>query len=259
MTKISEKILKTIDKENVKPAPKWKFLVKNWFVWIMFGLALLIGALFFAVILDILINHDWDICYYLHKTFIQYLLLSLPYVWIVLLMLFSWVAYYDFIHIRGWYRHRVYLVVGASVFLSAGCGVCFFYAGLGKVVEHAFADKVPFYGLVKMDKDELWNHPEEGLLRGSVIEIKNEEEFVLEDVAGKQWKVKDINVKLEGKKVNKGEGVEMFGNKKNDDEFIAEKIRETDYEKKDSHEKRKSEADASCDHEDGCGDSSNED
>ena len=233
MTKISENILKTITEQHVKPEPKWKFLVKNWLTWIMFGLALLVGTMSFSVILDIIVRHDWDIYFYLHKTFLQYVLLSLPYVWIGLLVLFFAVAYYDFIHIRGWYRHRVYLVVLASIFLSFGCGLVFFFAGFGKTIDRVLTKKIPFYEKVKIDKEQLWNHPDEGLLEGEIIEVKNENEFVLEDPSGKQWDVQNANMKVNSKVVNKGESVEIIGGKKGVNDFVAKNIREADNEKED--------------------------
>ncbi len=239
MTKISENILKTITEARVKPEPKWKFLVKNWSTLIMFGLSLLIGALSFAVMLDIMVRHDWDIYFYLHKTFLQYALLSLPYVWILLLALFAGVAYYDFIHIRGWYRHRVYLVVLASIFLSVGCGIVFFLAGFGKIIDRALTKNIPAYGLVKVNKEELWNHPDDGLLGGEIIEVKNENEFVLEDATGKQWEIRDSEAKLNSKNINKGESVELIGSREAGDKFVAKKIREADNEKEDDFIKQR--------------------
>lgn len=260
MTTISEQILKKIKDAEIKPQPRWKFLVKNWLTWFMFLSALLVGALSFAVMLDVIVRHDWDIYFYLHKTFLQYLLLSLPYVWIILLVLFFGVAYYDFIHIRGWYRHRVYLVVIASVFMSVGCGLVFFFAGFGKAIDRALTKKVPAYGLVRVNKEQLWNHPDEGLLEGEIVDIKyDQSEFVLQDSSGKKWDVRDADTKLNAKNIDKGESVEIIGKKEGADKFSAKEIREADNEKEDEFiKKRKSRAPAFCKQKDKC-DIDNED
>lgn len=239
MTITSEKVLKTIKDAQVKPEPKWKFLVRNWLTLGMFGLALLVGALSFAVMLDIIVRHDWDIYFYLHKTFAQYVLLSLPYVWMVVLALFFAVAYYDFIHIRGWYRHRVYLVVATSIFLSFGFGLVFFFAGFGKTIDRVLTRNIPLYGRVKINKEQLWNHPEEGLLGGEIIEVKNDGEFILKDNAGKQWEIQDENTKLNKKNINKGENVEIIGKKEDATSFIAKNIRQADSEKEDEFIRRR--------------------
>ncbi len=231
MTTTSEKILKTIKEAKVKPQPKWKFLVKNWSFWIMFGLSLLVGALSFSVMLDLIICHDWDIYFYLHKTFLQYVLLSLPYVWIILLILFLGVAYFHFTHIRGWYRHRVYLVVSASVFLSIICGIFFFFAGFGKTIDRIATRNLPIYGRVKINKENLWNHPEEGLLSGKIIQLENENEFILEDFFGRKWSVLDSGVGLGVRNIGIGEEVEMIGFREGIDRFVAKNIREADTEK----------------------------
>ncbi len=239
MTKISENILKTIEAQHVKPEPKWKFLAKDGFVWVAFVALLLVVALAFAVILDFVANYDWDIYTYLHKTFLQYVLLSLPYVWIALLALFFAVAYYDFIHIRGWYRHRVYLVVLASIFLSFGCGLIFFFAGFGKTIDRALTKNVPFYEKVKINKEQLWNHPDQGLLEGEIVEVKNENEFVLEDPSGKQWEVQDASIQMNKDVINQGENVEIIGGEKDSNDFVAKSIREADNEREDEFIKKK--------------------
>jgi hypothetical protein len=233
MTTTSEKILKTIKETHVKPQPKWRFLVRNWLTLGMFGLALLVGALSFAVMLDIIVRHDWDIYFYLHKTFAQYVLLSLPYVWMVVLALFFGVAYYDFIHIRGWYRHRVYLVVAASIFLSFGLGLVFFFAGFGKTIDRTLAKRVPFYKLMRIDKEALWNHPEEGLLEGEIIQVGGGNEFLLQDYSGRLWRVQISNIKIKNEIIDKGENVEMIGAQEGENIFVAKNIREADTERED--------------------------
>ncbi|NTV41093.1 MAG: hypothetical protein HGA61_02360 [Candidatus Moranbacteria bacterium] len=231
MTTTSEKILKTIKEAKVKPQPKWKFLVKNWSFWIMFGISLLVGALSFSVMLDLIIFHDWDIYFYLHKTFLQYVLLSLPYVWIILLIIFLGVAYFHFTHIKGWYRHRVYLVVSASVFLSFVCGIIFFFAGLGKTIDRIMTRNLPIYGRVKINKENLWNHPEEGLLSGKIIRLEDENKFILEDFFGKKWSVRDSGIGLSGRNIGIYEEVEMIGFREDSDRFVARNIREADTER----------------------------
>ncbi|HSA07753.1 MAG TPA: hypothetical protein P5099_00025, partial [Candidatus Moranbacteria bacterium] len=61
MTEISDKIIKDIKEKNIHPKPRWFFAVRNLAFWLLFIAAIFVGALSFAVILDVLTNHDWDI------------------------------------------------------------------------------------------------------------------------------------------------------------------------------------------------------
>lgn len=191
----------------------------------MFFIALFVGALSFAVILDLLVNNDWDIYLYLHKSFLQYLILSLPYVWIVCIAIFSWVAYYDFIHIRGWYRHRVYLVVLTSLLLSIGAGSILFYLGMGREVERVFSEKVPYYTLMRLDDKQMWCNPKEGLLGGLVTDVKNTDEFEIQDHMGRIWDVKKIPGQDGVREIEKGEMVKIIGRENEERRFEAKEIR----------------------------------
>lgn len=231
MTKISENILKKIQEAQVKPEPKWKFLVKNWLIWVVFGSALFVGALSFAVILDIMVNYDWDIYTYLHQTFFQYVLFSLPYVWIGLLGLFFGIAYYDFIHLKGWYRYRVPLVFAASLFLSFGLGTIFFFAGFGENIDSSLDENVPIYKAAKVDRQQIWSHPNEGLLEGEIIKIEGGDEFVLRDSSGKMWDIQDRDKNEDDRNFVEGERVRIIGDRETDNKFMAKNIRENKHEK----------------------------
>lgn len=226
MTKISENILQTIKDSKVKPEPKWKFLAKSRMFLAFFGLALFVGALSFAVILDIMVNYDWDIYTYLHQTFLQYILFSLPYVWIALLALFLGLAYYDFIHIKGWYRYQMYLVFFGSLLLSVGFGIAFFLVGFGNNIDTALNENVPIYKASKVDLAEIWNHPDEGLLEGEIVRIEGKSDFVLKDPAGKYWNIQDGDNDEDDRNFVEGEVVRIIGDRQADDNFRAKDIRE---------------------------------
>ncbi len=226
MTKISENILKTIEAQHVQPEPKWKFLAKDWLVWVAFVALLLVAALAFAVILDFVANYDWDIYTYLHKTFLQHVFFSLPYIWILLVALFFGLAYYDFVHIKGWYRYRVYLVFAASLLLSVGFGTAFFFAGFGNQIDTSLNEKVPLYKASMVNSAEIWNHPDEGLLEGKIVKIEGKDQFVLQDAAGKFWNIQDGDSDEDDRNFVEGEMVRIIGDRQADDNFKAKNIRE---------------------------------
>ena len=226
MTTTSDKILKQIKDSRMAPEPKWRFLAKNSAEWAMFFIALIIGSLSFAVMLDMLVGHDWDLYTYLHKTFLQYLVLSLPYVWICAVAVFSWIAYYNFVHTKGWYRHRGYLVVLASVFLSITLGTVFFYLGFGRKVDEVLSSNVPYYNMMKLNKKAIWSHPDEGLLGGAVVGIKSQNELALSDDSGQVWDVQAASVYKDMPDITIGERIKIIGAEKDGHVFVAKEIRE---------------------------------
>lgn len=227
MTTTSEKILKDIKEKHICPCPRWRFMLKNWAFWLMFAVALFVGALSFAVILDVLINHDWDIYLRLHKTFWQFILLSMPYLWIVCLIFFAWIAYYDFVHIKGWYHHSVYAVVSGSILASLLLGILLFYSGVGKKIDQALDDKMPFYGMMNMNKRSLWCRPEMGLLGGEIVRMPRPEprEFIIKDCHGNEWNVRNPMPQMKPIMVRVGERVKVIGREMDERMFEAEELR----------------------------------
>lgn len=226
MTTTSEKILKDIKEKHISPAPRWRFVLKNWIIWLIFSLALLVAALSFAAMLEILINHDWDIYFRLHKTFWEFLLMSLPYIWIVSMIIFSLIAYYDFVHTRGWYRHRAYRVVSASILVSMVLGGILFYSGFGKRVDQAFDVSVPFYGSININKKQMWCHPEEGLLGGEIVKMHMDdpERFIIKDCHGREWDIRKPVPQVKSLVIQTGERIKIIG-RQIEEGFEAEELR----------------------------------
>ena len=229
MTTTSEKVLQTIKEKHLAPAPRWKCLAKNWVLWVAFVAALVIGALSFSVMLELLLNHDWDVYLYLHKTFLQYVILSLPYIWIVALALFSWLAYYNFVHIKGWYNHHVYGIVFISVASSVCLGIFLYKLGVANSIDQIFSSNIPYYNRFKFDKGDIWNNPQEGLIAGYIVRIVGPNEFVLRDLSGNIWNVNDQNSKKQDPEMNVGEQVKIIGQEgSKSGEFDAKEVRDWD-------------------------------
>ncbi|HEX8974366.1 MAG TPA: hypothetical protein VF817_02665 [Patescibacteria group bacterium] len=229
MTTTSEKIIKTIKESHLEPAPKWRFLAKNWVFWTLFAIALVIGALSFATMLDVIVGHDWDIYPYLHKSFWTFLFISLPYLWIIFLSLFAWAAYFNFIHTKGWYHHRVYLVVLASAGLSVAAGCVLFYYGVGGKIEESVSANLPYLNAISsVDKKTVWDHPDDGLLGGQVVLIESSSQFMIQDLENKQWQVIDESAADKHVEVEIGEKVKIIGQEKAGNTFVAKEIREWD-------------------------------
>lgn len=225
MTNISNKVLDELKSKKIKPIQKWKFLLKNYVLWIASVLAIILGSISFSVILYQLISNDWDIYKYLDKTFAGYVLLALPYFWIIFLILFVFIAFYNYKHITGSYRYKAYLILIFSILISMILGIIFFYAGLGSKIDQVFSQSFPFY--FKMRRGPAWNQPEHGLLTGKLIKMQDNNNFFIQDCNIKDWKIK-TNEKTIWKPAGDlqlGEELRMIGEKINEEEFYANEIR----------------------------------
>ncbi len=206
-------------------------MLKNYFVWLAFVVSVIVGALAFCVVLSVFFESDWDIYRYLGLSPVKYVLLSFPYVWIVLLFLFLGLAFYNYKHTKKGYRCRTCVFFGLSVVASLVLGSFFhFYLGLGEKMDRYFSQKVPVYeraGCHCCRKKALWSQPEKGLLGGRIIEIRQGEGFDLEDFKGLVWQVEKDEQTFVRKPVLiiENEEVKLLGEEKAEKHFWAREIR----------------------------------
>lgn len=191
---ISDKIIEKIREEKITPKPRWQFLLKYYVFWTIFGASIIVGSLSFAVILHTTLENDWDIYRYLDKSLFEYIFISLPYFWIILLAVLLWVAYYDYRHTKTGYRYQYYWIVLGSILISFILGLGSLRLGIGKEIDEIFARNIPYYNGTLKHKKEVWSHPEKGLLAGRIKTIIDEKDFNLEDFKGEIWEIRESNI-----------------------------------------------------------------
>lgn len=227
MTDISKKALEKIQKEQVKPKPRWYFLTRNYFFWLMFVLTTLLGGFAFGMILFITTNLDWDIHHYLGLSLSKTVIISLPYLWIALLLFFLFVTYYNFIHTRTGYRYRFIIIFLIGLLISILLGFGFYHYGWTETIERQLRTRIPGYHKLVYTSDNQWMRPEKGLLTGRIIEIKTRNNTLqLNDYLGKEWVI-DINHAIVRGSLSLKEGlyIKIIGQKLSKNNFKAIEIR----------------------------------
>jgi hypothetical protein len=229
MGDLGNKILERIKEEKIEPRPRWQFLLKDYFVWSAFGISLLVGALAFCVMLSIILDNDWDIYRYLEISPFEHFLISLPYLWILLLFLFLAIAYYNYRHTKKGYCCKTFTILALSIFGSLILGTFFHSLGLGGKIDRTLSRNFPVYQKIHCccHRQDIWSQPEKGLLGGRITGIKSISNFDLEDFNGLAWQIeKDEGAFLRGPVlVEIGEEVRLIGKKKSERVFRAFEIR----------------------------------
>ena len=227
MVKISKKVLEKIKKQDIHPIPKWQFMLKDSFVWSLFGINLILGSIGFAIVIFLLVNNDSVGDFSLTGNIWQWFLLSIPVVWILLTVLFLFVAFYNFRNTEKGYRFSV----GKKVLLNVGITILFglmlYFSGLSERLNNIFVESVPFYTNALDLRQEVWMRPQEGYLSGTILEInQDKEEMLLRDLDGKVWSVDygDALVKIRVT-LKIGEKIKMLGDMSSDTLFDATEIR----------------------------------
>ncbi len=228
MTKFSESIIGKIRCDHIEPVPRWHFLLKSYVFWAMFVCSMILGSISFSVIMHIINSGDLDIINHLQGNLATSTVMLLPYFWLLSLLLFAFIAYVNWKCTKLGYRFKRRWIVLGSVALSVCFGSVFYAFGMGMQIDLLMTKSMPFYNQSKHAAlNELWFHPENGLLTGKIVEIDEENKILLlKDDSGKNWSVNDVNIKWENTDLEKkGKVVKVIGEKDGENNFKAKEIR----------------------------------
>lgn len=223
---IVESVLDTIRKDHIQPRPKWEFMLKKYVIWALTALTLIVGSLAFAVIIYLVKNNDWDLYSQAPTNFPQFILLTLPYFWLIFLVLFVFLVYYNFRHTKKGYKYGFTLVIGATILLSIITGTLFYYLGFGQTIDQVFDERLPIYRELMKHRQIPWQRPEQGLIFGNVNNIYDDYHFELIDLNRHSWQViYSPSDTLEPITFTPGMRLKLFGRQTSPDNFEVEIIR----------------------------------
>ena len=222
---ISQKVLKTIEEKKIKPKPRWNFVAKNYVVWSLGILSVIIGSFATAVIIFMIKDNDWLIYQNLDCSLIKFIIFTLPYFWFIFFALFIIAAHFNIKHTKKGYRYKLPTVILTVVIISLILGFLFYNIGLGQAIDHAMQAKLPFYQKVMMHRQKIWRNIDQGFLAGTIILVETREKFRIEDLAKQEWQIDASQARIAPRlKIVTGEQLKMVGKKLPDFYFEAKLI-----------------------------------
>jgi hypothetical protein len=221
---VSQDTLKKIQNKAIKPKPRWHFLLKDYVVWILGSISLLIGSLSFSVVLYMLINNDWDVYSQISGSMWQFTLTTLPYFWLLFLLIFILAAYYNFRHTKGGYRFDINKLIIGSVIFSMFFGGFLFKAGVGQAIDTLVSRNESFYKNFINRRAHVWSQTEKGLLAGVLELIEDEQHIVIRSMDGSVWRVSISGAKVPPVPIKIGDPLRIIGEAQEDNFFEAEFI-----------------------------------
>jgi len=225
--KIKNSVIDKIKKDHIKPKPKWEFLLKDYTLYALFALLLIIGGLTVSVIiLNITTNH-WDIHKNLGGSFIVFVLKNLPILWIVLFILFAYLTHLNYIHTRKGYKHHPATVITVNFIISILLGFALFGMGMAHKLERGAQEHFNFYRNMTMkEKIDNWMQIDKGLLGGEIIEIPEKDLLILKNFREDNWNIDTKKIPPNKKNyLKEGMIIGVIGQKKDDKLFEAERLK----------------------------------
>lgn len=222
---LSQNIVDKIKEKDVKPKPKWEFLLKGYLVWFAFGLTVISGALAVSVAIFHFDATDWQIRQQLGKSGFEFFLTHLPYIWIIAFAIFIILADYNLRHTEKGYKYSLATIIITSLASSIILGSVFYFTGTGKALDNALLKHIPPYQQLSYNpRLKIWSQPEKGLLAGEISKIKDESTILLIDFQNQEWEVLMLP-KIPPNKLHKGMLVKTIGEATGESTFEAQDLR----------------------------------
>lgn len=184
---LPEKIIEQIKNQGIEPRPRWHFLLKKWVLWLLAIIATLSGGVAVSVIIFVFIDYDASARIYLQESIFEDLLRTVPYIWIITLVLLISITQYAVRQTKFGYRYHTVRVAAVVVVASTILGLLLSVLEVGERVQDFLANQVPYYDQLSSSSKDDWSLPEKGLLGGTVTALSGDEDLMLTDFQGKEW------------------------------------------------------------------------
>jgi hypothetical protein len=227
MKNLIQDTIDKIERQHITPEPGWKYLMKNYSLWLLFAIVSILAALSFSVVFDNAENLDWDLYQFMHQGRFSYFLSIIPYFWITLVVAFLVAALFEIRKTETGYRYswsKILLITMGSIAIF---GLFVSFLGFGGKLNSKLNKEIPFYRQHMMiTKESQWMQPSKGFLAGTIISVaKNKLE--IKDLNDKRWDVSidDKTLIRPSANIYQNEMIKIIGEKKGEDNFKAQEIR----------------------------------
>jgi len=225
MKNITRRVLEKIKKDEIKPKPRWSFVMKNYSLWVLFGISIIVGSIAASLILFILRNNEWDLHPVLGTGLSKFILLTFPYFWLIILAVFIYLTYIEIKRTKTGYKYNPLLIVLISFLVSITLGSGVYATGLGERMEKVL-NRSPLYQRMFFQKQRMWEMPGSGLIGGTITKIDSEYDFEIEDLKGNIFHIIADEESPTGNLIlQEGMEVKIIGEKIDEETFKAYEVR----------------------------------
>lgn len=215
----SKNLIDKIKEEKIEPKPRWHFLLKNYVVWFSGLASLIFGSLATSVIIYLIKHNNWQLGQE-SEGLISFFLITLPYFWLLFLIIFILVIFYNLKHTKKGYKYKAVHIILVAILSSILLGEVFYLVGLGKKIDDVLGTRAPFYKEMFNPHLHYFCNPEKGRLSGVLI-IENNETALI-DPSGNYWEIIFKDKKIIPGTFSSGQIVNALGSIIEDDNRLFE-------------------------------------
>lgn len=227
MKNLIQETIEKIKEKNIIPESRWKYLLKKYALWVLFGIVVMLASISFLAAYENTRSLDWDLYRFMHQNIFMYIFSILPYFWIILIVVFLAATFFEIRKTENGYRYgwlKIFGIIAGSI-LAFSIFLSLF--GAGGRFHSTLSNNFPYYGRhMVVTKESQWMRPEKGFLAGTITSVSGSK-LSLKDLNGENWKVQIEKEALifPAVDVSRGEIVKIIGKKQDGKNFQANEIR----------------------------------
>jgi len=223
---LSQNVLEKIKEKKIRPRPKWIFSLKDLGFWLMFSASLILGSISTSLIIFIMRNNDWDLYLRLGHSVFKFILITLPYFWLIFLVFFWIISYYNLKKTKSGYKRNSFSIVLINILVSIILGSTLYFCGLGSELEGSLEENIPPYSRMFYQRHEMWNKPDKGLIGGKIIIFESNNNFKIISLGKKEWNILSEDPIIHPRLIlQEGRRVKIIGREISGNIFEAKEIR----------------------------------
>ncbi len=165
---ISRKVLDAIESHNMKPKPKWYFILQEGSVWVLGLVTTFFGALAVSITLFVIAVAPVKFQPATHDSLLKFWLEFVPLIWLMLFVSFIFATDYFLRKTKRGYKYSFVVLTISSVTLSVLLGYLGFIVGLGEIIDKGIGSRIPFHTPTQDMILKTWSQPSKGLLVGKI-------------------------------------------------------------------------------------------
>lgn len=222
---IIDNVLDKIEKEEIKPIPKWKFILRNIFIGVIICVGLILGVIGLTMSFIYWSRLDIDILN-INSNISDILIFVLPMFWIILIFVSISIAYISFIKSENGYKYSIGLILISFGLIVIGSSILSFYA------DNYLRFSSRFDMLIQRDFNDpryrMWNRPEQGFIAGEITKKLDDQLYII-DFVSKSWIIDISNARYLTKlDIKEGVKIKIIGELIDENTIKAVEIRPWD-------------------------------
>ena len=229
--KLSKIILKKIEKENIKPIPKWIFMLKFIFKVIAIIILSLISSIWIGIFLWYIFNID--IVLFERIGIFNSLLILLPIYLIIIIIISIIFSIFFFKNIWKMYRYKLTSIIWLNILLYFLLWFLFFYFNISQYIYNYVLNNYIPENIAKVinlenKMEKLWYNPEEWFLFWKIIKYNEKNKnIIIIDKNNKKWIINILKWTLIRNDIilKEWSKIKIEWIMKNDNTFIATKLK----------------------------------